>query len=380
MSGRGAWPASATAVALFLSCLSGAAAAASAPIARPDPVLVNVNLDYVEPLHEPSGASAALVPLDPVVAKQAVEDERYLHYRSHDDLGGFQLAPIGESPLSSGGREVVGTGNNTSQIPQYGQTAEGVVRSFAFLGASSGGVPENGRTPIRGIGIPPQLPLPSNTNALPPPNQGFGGSPVNRGGGSGREEGASSNPPPSKQPHGGKQPSSGKQQPPSGSHPPPTGASGEGGQTAEGGRSSGNGQSGGGEPPVGASCGTAGLEITSDHSTCRIYAVNMAPGQSASEVMTIRNEAGVPVTLSLRAGGEENRFWNDLRMGVWPVGAAAPEPLPELLWWTTQENRLSTLQAGQAISYEIELYLPSSAGNEDQGQAAVIDFTWHAQQ
>lgn len=104
----------------------------------------------------------------------------------------------------------------------------------------------------------------------------------------------------------------------------------------------------------------------------------MAPGDSAFERMTIRNESDVPFSLSLRASGTPNRLWNDLEMGVWEVGTPAPSPLPALLWWTTQDNQLTTLQPGETVVYQIELALPATAGNADQGYAATIDFHWHA--
>ncbi len=105
----------------------------------------------------------------------------------------------------------------------------------------------------------------------------------------------------------------------------------------------------------------------------------MAPGGSASEVMTITNDSSQPFTLSLRASGSQNQLWNDLTMGVWEQGTAAPVPLPSLLLWTTQSNTLVTLAAGASIRYEIELYLPTSAGNDDQGLVASIALTWTAQ-
>ena len=104
----------------------------------------------------------------------------------------------------------------------------------------------------------------------------------------------------------------------------------------------------------------------------------MAPGDSGSEVMTIHNDSGGPFTLSLRASGTTNTLWNDLQMGVWQTGTAAPSPLPALLWWTTGDNDLATLAAGQTIKYTIELYLPTTAGNAVQGMAATIDLTWKA--
>lgn len=362
--------------------LLGAACSPSAhaSIARPNPVLVSVHLDYVSPLRGSAGGPAALTPLDPAVVQQAVADERYLHYRIEGDLGGFVLAPIGASAWASGGRAVVGGSGKSSEIPQYGQAAEGVVRSFAFIGAgqrTGGWTPQNGRTPVRGLGPPPELPAPSNSNAVPPPNEGFGGRPANPSEGGKQPSGGKS---PSGKPEGGKGGSGGKSKShPGGKQPPPVTTPSTPPvvtppPTEEG------GQGGGGSGGGGASCGTIGLAVSSDHASCRIYAVNMEPGRSASETMTIRDEADVPFTLSLRASGEENRLWQDLRMGVWQAGGPAPDPLPALLLWTTQDNALTTLGPGQEISYEVELYLPLSAGNEDQGETALIDLTWSAHQ
>jgi hypothetical protein len=105
----------------------------------------------------------------------------------------------------------------------------------------------------------------------------------------------------------------------------------------------------------------------------------MAPGDSTVEHVTVRNESGEPFTLSLKASGTPNHLWDDLQMGVWEQSTPAPSPLPALLLWTTQENQLATLAPDESITFVVELALPASAGNDDQGYAAVIDFLWHAQ-
>jgi hypothetical protein len=105
----------------------------------------------------------------------------------------------------------------------------------------------------------------------------------------------------------------------------------------------------------------------------------MAPGGSVSEVMTVRNDSGEPFTLSLRAVGAVDDFWHDLQLGVWEVGTAAPSPFPALVWWTTQQNTLTTLQAGETVQYVVELFLPTTVGNADQGRVATIDLVWRAQ-
>jgi hypothetical protein len=104
----------------------------------------------------------------------------------------------------------------------------------------------------------------------------------------------------------------------------------------------------------------------------------MSPGDSTFERVTITNTSDQTFDLSLKASGDPNHLWNDLQMGVWPVNTAAPTPLPGLLLWTTQYNKLTTLAVGESVTYNIELYLPPSAGNADQGLAATIAFNWQA--
>jgi len=125
--------------ALFVALLvaGGAPALAHAagppPVARPNPALVAVRLDYVGPLAGSDGKPAELVPLQLAVIKEAVKDHAYLAYLRHDDLGGFAIAPIGKHALSSGGRNVVGTLSGVSQIPHLATAANGAVNSFAAV-------------------------------------------------------------------------------------------------------------------------------------------------------------------------------------------------------------------------------------------------------
>ena len=53
-------------------------------------------------------------------------------------------------------------------------------------------------------------------------------------------------------------------------------------------------------------------------------------------------------------------------------------PLPPLVYWTTQFWELTTLPADASVTYLIQLYLPTSAGNADQHLAAAVDFVWRA--
>jgi hypothetical protein len=83
--------------------------------------------------------------------------------------------------------------------------------------------------------------------------------------------------------------------------------------------------------------------------------------------------------LSLRAeGANDNALWGDLEMGVYPQFTPPPSPLPPLAYWMAQFNDLTTLNPGQTIAYVVVLYLPTTAGNQDQGKSASIAFHWRA--
>ena len=44
--------------------------------------------------------------------------------------------------------------------------------------------------------------------------------------------------------------------------------------------------------------------------------------------------------------------------------------MPPLHTWLGAFHNLTTLAAGATVQYEIELYLPTTAGNPDQGKTA----------
>ena len=339
---------------------------AHAGVAHPNPAFVSPQLDYVEPLRGSDGNVASLAPLRRAVIREAVTDQAWLAYLRRDDLGGFIPARVGDTAFSSGGRDVVGTRRKNSEIPQFDEAAGGDVRSFAFTGGPTP-PPDNGKQPVPGVGVPPTPPVPSNTNTVPPPNQGFGGSTPPPAPGTtttttAEPPGTTTTtekpppPPPTTTPTTTTTPLP----PPTTTTtaPPPTTTAGGGGSPGD--------------------CGVAGLSVSSDLASCRINAVNMAPGQSTLERMTIRNDSGAPFTLKIRVEGTVNSLWNDLQLGIWEVGSPAPSPLPALLLWTAGESSLGTLNAGQTVTYQIELALAQSAGNGDQGKSATIDFVWHA--
>jgi hypothetical protein len=331
-----------------------------------------VRLEYVEPLTDADGKPVTLAPLREDVIPAALSDQQRLAYRTRDDLGGFTPAEVGRRATSGGGVSLVGR-SAQAEIPKLAEAGGGNVTSFAPLGSGStppegGTPPDNGGGPVPGLGTPAPFLPPTNDNVVPPPNQGFGGKP------------APPPPPPTTTPTIPTVPPPTTTTTPTTTTAPTTTAPTTTAPTTTTTPGPAPPPAGPLPPaPAGPSCGTTGLTIVSDHATCRIYAVNMAPGDSASEVLTLRNDTDLPFTLSLRATGTPNRLWNDLRLGVWEAGTAPPQPLPPLLWWTTQASTLAILQPGESIRYRIELFLPTSAGNEDQALAAVVDFVWRAQ-
>lgn len=342
------------------------------PVARPNAALVAVRLDYVNPIHGVAGTPAVLQPLRLAVVAQAVADQKYLAYLRTDDLGGFIPAPIGALAWSSGGRDVVGAASGPSQIPHLATAGGGEVNSFAAVGAPATRAPDQGTQPVPGLGTPAPITPPTNTNTAPPPNQGFGGRPAPP-------------PPTTTTTTGGPGTTTAPAPPPTTTtgRPPPTTTTTTTTTTAPttttSPTSTGAGPPPPSSPPGTTSCGTAGLAIFSNRSGCRIEAFNMAPGGSASETVIVRNDSGQAFTLSLRAAGTTNQLWNDLRFGVWQDGTAAPAPLPPLTFWLGHDSDLGMLQPGESIRFELELYLPTSASNTDQGLRADIDLIWRAQ-
>ena len=314
-----------------------ALAHAAPPIARPNPALVGIRLDYDAAL------PATLDPIDPPVLGAAAYDKDFLRFRYVDDLGGFMPAPVGAGLVAGGGRNVHWDIGGTRHVPTT--------------------TLDNGKLPLPGIGVPVPPPAPTPADTVPPANQGFGGRP---GGG-----GTTTTSPTT---------TTKRRKPPpttttttSTTTASPTTTSG----TATG--SIGTSSPGGGGGPAGGTCGIPGIQIDSNPPGCVISIGNAAPGDSVSEVMTVTNTSGVSYTLALRAeDANHDHLWSDLQMGVYPQFTPPPSPLPPLSYWTAQFNDLTILAPGQTISYVIVLYLPTTAGNADQGLAAVIGFHWQA--
>jgi hypothetical protein len=365
------------AVAVAALAAPALAHAAAPPIARPNPVTYPIRLDYQAPLSEPDGSPATLTPLEHSVIMAAVRDQAFLAFEKLDDLGGFVPAAVGKLTLTTGGHDVLSPGIHTPQIPLFETAGGGTVSSFTFTGT-----PPSGPTPPPDNGTgSPQPPPPPNPGNLPPPaNQGFGGQP----GGSQQAPGGGSTTTSSTTTTtaGGTTTTTKK--------PPPTttgGTTTTTGATATittvtggGGGGGGGGGSGcsGGSCAAG-SCGTPGIQIDSAPPGCVISISNAAPGDSVSEVMTITNTTGSPYTLSFRAvGPNDNHLWQDLQMDVYDPLVGPSSPMPPLQSWLGSFHVLTTLNPGATVKYGIELYLPTTAGNVDQGKSAVVTFDWSA--
>ncbi len=358
-------------VALGALAAPALAHAAAPPIARPNPVTYPIRLDYESPLPGPDGKPAILAPLGEGVIIAATNDEAYLAYEKQDDLGGFMPAPIGRLTLTTGGHDVLSPGTHKPQIPLFESSAGGKVKSFTFTGA-----PPSGPTPPpdNGSGGPQPPPPPTPGNTVPPANQGFGGQPGNGKTGGGGSSTTTTG--------GGSTTTTRRPPPPTTTTTTTTSSTAAETTTTTTTTTPGGGGSGGcsGGPCAAGSCGTAGIEIDSNPAGCVISIANAVPGDSVSEVMTITNTTGAAYTLEFEATGpNNNHLWQDLEMDVFDPLVGPASPMPPLSSWLGSFHTLTTLNSGQTVQYEIELYLPTTAGNQDQGKSAVIAFTWHAQ-
>lgn len=347
------------ALATVLGALAAPALAhAAPPIARPNPALVGIRLDYVSALPPPS----TLAPLGPRVTLAATDDTLFLRFRQRDDLGGFMPAPVGGLALSSGGRDIHPHAF-PPQIPLFARVAGDQVSSF-LAGNDEAAAPDNGTLPVPGLGVPAPPPPPTPSNTVPPANQGFGGTLEAGGGGGGTTTTTTTRraKPPTTTTTASTTTASTITAPATTAQSPTAGGSG-----------------GGGGAPGAGTCGIPGIQIDSSPPGCVITIGTAAPGDAVSEVMTITNTSGTTYTLSLRAeDANHDHLWSDLQMGVYPQFTPPPSPLPPLSYWTAQFNDLTVLAPGQTVSYVMVLYLPTTAGNADQGLTAVIGFHWQA--
>ena len=352
------------ALATVLGALAAPALAhAAPPVARPNPALVGIRLDYVSALPAPG----ILQPLGQSVIVAATDDEAFLRFRQADDLGGFMPAPVGKLALSSGGRDIHPHAF-PPEIPLFARAAGGKVSSF-LAGNSEATTPDNGKLPVPGLGVPTPPPPPTASNTVPPANQGFGGTPGGSGGSGSTTTTTKRAKPPTTT--ATTTTAAATTTTTSTITTPTTTAQAVTGGGSGGGPSGGSG--GGGD------CGTTGLMIVSTPPGCVVSIASGAPGSSVSEVMTITNTSSSVYIVSLKAeGANDNHLWSDLEMGVYPEYTPPPSPLPPLAYWMAQFNDLTTLNPGQTIAYVIVLYLPTTAGNQDMGRSAAITFHWRA--
>jgi hypothetical protein len=343
------------------------ARAGAPPIARPDPATYPLKLDYETTLPGTNGRPATLAALDRAVIMAAVTDKAFLEFERGDDLGGFVMAPLGGSALFGGGRNLLAPGPQKSQIPLFAQAAGGEIASFTYPGTNPltpGAKPDNGRQPVPPIGPPPPI-LSPGENTVPPANQGFGGK-TGRGGGTTTLP----KPPPTTT-----TPTTTSTSSTTTLTTPTTTATG----TTTVSTTTGGGSAAAGGGGAAGACGVAGIQIDSSPPGCVLSIGTASPGDSVSETMTIENTSGSPYDLMLKVEGPQNsHLWQDLQMAAWILPGPAPAILPPLTSWVSGFNSLTTLNPGQSVQVEIELYLPTTAGNADQGKTAVITFHWRA--
>jgi hypothetical protein len=352
--------------------------AGAPPIARPNPVTYPIRLDYQDALPGPDGKPATLGTLDKGVIMAATRDEAFLAFEKQDDLGGFVPAQIGRLTLTTGGHDILSPGTHAPQIPLFEQAAGGKVQSFTFTGAPPSRTPP----PDNGNGSPSPPPPPTPGNTVPPANQGFGGQPTGSGGTTTTTTTSggtttTKRPPPPPTTTGATTTTPTTTTPGTTTTGTTTTTGGGGGGGSGGGGGGTSGCSGG--SCASGSCGTPGIQIDSSPPGCVVSISNAAPGDSVSEVMTITNTTGAPYQLKFRAvGANNNHLWQDLELDVFDPLLGPSVPLPPLQFWLGSFHTLTTLAPGQTVQYEIEMYLPTTSGNADQGKSAVVTFDWEA--
>ena len=335
---------------------------AAPPIARPNPALVGIRLDYTDPLSTPRGTTATLPPLGRGAIAASMGDLAALGYHSAADLGGFRVT------VPARGHYLFPVPPQASQLPLLETDAGGSLLVYGRATANpSPTPPDNGKGPVPGLGVVP--PPPNPDGSVPSANQGFGGPPTNGGGASTGATTTSTTTTTRRRP------------------PPPTTTTTTTTPatttiatvtTSIGTTTSGGGGGGGGGGGTGQ-CGVPGLSITSSNASCTITIGTAAPGDSVTELMTVTNTSTTTYTLALQAlGPNNNHLWQDLEMAVYQQGTPPPAPFPPLLYWLAQFNNLAVMNPGDSITYVVTLFLPTTAGNADQGKSATITFDWLA--
>jgi hypothetical protein len=358
-------------------------AQAAPKIQRPNPLFVGIRLDYISPLPTPSGGVATLNS-EPLHAVQpAVTDMDGLKYSSPADLGYFVVAPKGKT-FAAGGTRLVGA-LKPSEIPLYGVYAHTKVKSYTFVnGFPSGAFPagQGGATFVPGLGVPPVVPAPSNSNTTPPANQGFAGKP----GGTttvsvtttvpGQTNRTTTNrtPPTTTRRRTTTKPKTTTA--PTTTTVPTTTAPTTTAETTTSPTTTNSHP----PPPPPVDCGTIDVSVTSDLN-CLFIITNAKPGDSITENYTIINSGDTAYDVALQITNDDppdNHLWGDLTMGIWETPGPAPSPFPPLSDWTPSHITLDHLPPGGTMHVRIDCLLPTTAGNIDMRMAAVMTLNWLA--
>lgn len=108
---------------------------------------------------------------------------------------------------------------------------------------------------------------------------------------------------------------------------------------------------------------------------------NMAPGDSVSRIVQVRNVGTLPFTtytLSTSASGPISALWSDATHGLQMRLRRGTTVLYDGRIAVTGLDLGMSVGPGGVDTLEITVYLPATAGNHLQGLSQTIDFTWTA--
>lgn len=118
------------------------------------------------------------------------------------------------------------------------------------------------------------------------------------------------------------------------------------------------------------------IKMTNSHNAAPlITAVNMAPGDTASDTVVIANAGTVPFTVTLQATSSNSPLASLLQLTISVVGGSQLYTGP----LSASGVRIARLGVGQSIELDVALHLRKRAGNEFQNQKVSMDLSWTGQ-
>ncbi|MHB1989076.1 MAG: hypothetical protein ACYCSF_14050 [Acidimicrobiales bacterium] len=116
------------------------------------------------------------------------------------------------------------------------------------------------------------------------------------------------------------------------------------------------------------------IAMTNNHGNhALIHATNMAPGDSASEIVVLANAGTVPFGLSMQAIGSQNALARALILVVSFAGGPVLYSGP----LSASGVRIEHLVVGQSVQLRVTLHLPLDAGNDLQSKSVTLDLIWN---